>query len=250
LELSRKIVEEELKELRTRDSALDSLFGIDDSDAKKRERNRREIENLEQAFAKVGADKKELDKLRRRDADSHFYPKLRKLEGADFDSPFNFAWHLDFPGVFADDKTGGFDIVVGNPPFVTARNAVKRALWAKRWPGVCYKNYPLVCPFFALSFGLLNLSGELGFIVSNAFAKRDFGKPLVEAFFPVVDIQKVVDCSGLLFPGHGTPTCLIFGRAPGRSTTTAISRNIDDWRNHSVRVAAIQPGGGGLKNLT
>ncbi|MFI5239362.1 MAG: translocation/assembly module TamB domain-containing protein, partial [Gemmatimonadales bacterium] len=31
-----------------------------------------------------------------------------------------------------------------------------------------------------MSFGLLNQSGQLGFIVSNAFAKREFGKPLVQ----------------------------------------------------------------------
>lgn len=237
LELSRRIVEEELKELSTRDSALDSLFGIEESNAKKRERNRREIENLEQALAKVASDQKELERLRRRDADSQFYPKLRKLEGADFDSPFNFAWHVDFPSVFTDG-TGGFDIIVGNPPFVTARNAKKRALWAERWPRVCYKNYLLVCPFFELGFGLLTSDGELGFIVSNAFAKRDFGKPLIEAFFPSIRLEKIVDCSGLMFPGHGTPTCIVFGRRP-----TADSKRVGD----DVRVTAILSGGGDLR---
>jgi flagellar biosynthesis GTPase FlhF len=96
LHLSRNIVSEELQEMRTRDSSLDSLFGMEESNAKKRERNQREMENLERALAKVEADQKELEKLRRRDADSQFYPKLRKLEGADFDSPFNFAWRVDF----------------------------------------------------------------------------------------------------------------------------------------------------------
>ena len=84
---------------------------------------------LSAAFAKVESDQKELEKLRRRDADSQFYPKLRKLEGADFDSPFNFAWDIDFPGVFAGEN-GGFDIIVGNPPFVTARNRRSASLEA------------------------------------------------------------------------------------------------------------------------
>ena len=237
LELSRTIVDEELKELRTRDSALDSFFGIEESNAKKRERNQREIENLEQALGKVTSDKKELEKLRRRDADSQFYPKLRKLEGADFDSPFNFAWYVDFPGVFTD-KSSGFDIIVGNPPFVTARNAKKRALWAERWPRVCYKNYLLVCPFFELGFGLLTSDGELGFIVSNAFAKRDFGRPLIEVFFPTVRLEKIVDCSGLMFPGHGTPTCVVFGRRPAVNS---------DGVGDEVRVTTILSGGGDLR---
>jgi hypothetical protein len=246
LSLSRSIVGEELREIRTRDSSLDSLFGVEESNSKKRERNQRQIENLERALAKVEADQKELEKLKRRDADSHFYPKLRKLEGADFDSPFNFAWRVDFPSVFTNERSG-FDLIVGNPPFVTARNATKRALWAQRWPRVCYKNYLLVCPFFELSFGLLKPCGELGFIVSNAFAKRDFGKPLVEAFFPSVDLQKIVDCSGLLFPGHGTPTYLIFGRMPNGSTSRRLSQTVHEGESHSVRVATILPGGGDLR---
>src|ERR1035438_4383022 len=109
---------------------------------------------------------------------------------------------------------GGFDLIVGNPPFVTARNPTKRELYRERWKHVCHKNYLLVCPFFDLSFGLLRPDGQLGFIVSNAFAQRDLGQPLVEDFFPTVELQKVVDCSGLMFPGHGTPTCIVFGRQP------------------------------------
>ena len=235
LELSRKIVDEELRLVRQRDSALDTLFGDhEDSDAEKRKRNRREIEHLEQALKKVEADQNELEKLRRREADSQFYPKLRKLEGADFDSPFNFTWSIDFPNVFAG-QSSGFDIVVGNPPFVTARNPAKRELWRTRWPRVCVGTYQLVCPFFELGFGLLRSSGELGFIVSNAFAKRGFGKPLVEKFLSGVEVQKIVDCSGLLFPGHGTPTCLIFG--------SEAKPNPEE----PIRIAAILPGGGDLR---
>jgi len=240
LELSRKVIEDELRLIRQRDSALDRLFGEEESDAEKRKRNQREMGHLEHALAKVETDREQLEKLRRREADSQFYVKLRKLEGADFDSPFNFAWHIDFPAVFGANG-GGFDIIVGNPPFVTARNREKRELYSERWPRVCAGNYQLLCPFFELSFGLLHAKGELGFIVSNAFAKRDIGKPLVERFFPTVRIQKVVDCSGLRFPGHGTPTCLIFGKAPGNDLLMA------GRRTFPVRVAAILPGGGDLR---
>jgi len=133
------------------------------------------------------------------------------------------------------DFQSGFDIIVGNPPFVTARNPKKRELYRERWPRVCYGTYLLVCPFFEMSFGLLKPKGQLGFIVSNAFAKREFGKPLVEDFFPKVEIQKVLDCSGLMFPGHGTPTCLVFGR------------NTKPDAKSPIRVATIVPGGGDLR---
>jgi len=239
LDLSERIIKDELKALDTNESGLDTLFHDETSSSSdKRRRIRHEKERLAEALTKIEKDRSELEKLASRQYDNQFYIKLRKLEGADFDSPINFVWNVDFPQIFATratGKRGGFDIIVGNPPFVTARNPHKRELWRERWPRVCRRTYQLLCPFFDLGFGLLSPGGELGFIVSNAFAKRDFGAPLVETFFPTVELQKVVDCSGLLFPGHGTPTCIVFGaNSPPRPTS-------------SIRVAAILPGGGDLR---
>lgn len=235
LDLSQRIVQEEINALRRDDSALDTLFGLSESAAEKRKRIAGEIEKLEEALKKVSRDREDLEGLSAREFDRQFYPKLRKLEGADFDSPFNFAWAIDFPNIFGNGGRQGFDIIVGNPPFVTARNPEKRELWRQRWPRVCHKKYSLVAPFFEMSFGLLRLGGELGFIVSNAFAKRDFGEPLVSDFFTTVDVQKIVDCSGLMFPGHGTPTCIVFG-----------SCEKPDYKV-PVRVVGILPGGGDLR---
>src|SRR5262249_49522690 len=78
-------------------------------------------------------------------------------------------------------------------------------------------------------------AGQLGFIVSNAFATREFGKPLVQVLFPSLNLQKVMDCSGLLFPGHGTPTCLLFG---------SNERPVPEV---PIRVSGVLPGGGDLR---
>jgi hypothetical protein len=236
LDLAETVLAEELYALKHRDvSTRNVLFGIDASDAEGRKRLAHEMEQLAKALKKVGDDRKRLERLAAREYDSGgFYRELRRLEGADFDSPFNFAWRLDLPSIFGREPEG-FDVIVGNPPFVTARNPKKRELYRKRWADVCHQKYLLVCPFFQLSFSLLNPGGQLGFIVSNAFAKREFGKPLVEKFFPTVDLQKVVDCSGLMFPGHGTPTCIVFGR-----------NEAAEW-NVPIRITATLPGGGDLR---
>lgn len=238
LDLGRRILSDELKALDTDESVLDTLFHDETkSSGAKRKRIAYEREKIREALAKVEKDRKELEKLSHRDFDSQFYVELRKLEGADFDSPINFAWCIDFPGVFTDQNRaeGGFDIVVGNPPFVTARNPIKRALWRERWPRVCHGTYQLLCPFVELGFTLLKHAGELGFIVSNAFLKRDFGKPLVEYFLRAVQVQKIVDCSGLMFPGHGTPTLLLFGAGFASNPET------------TIRDVCILPGGGDLR---
>jgi hypothetical protein len=266
LDLSLRALQAELQDWRVEHSKIADTLFADETASKAERRNRieQETERIKTALKKIGDDEKELDRLKRSEFDARFYQRLRRLEGADFDSPFNFAWQIDFADIFAPkpvdslatlrgefafvndidpqptfldkrEEPGGFDIVVGNPPFVTARNPKKRELYRERWKRVCSGKYLLVCPFFEMSFGLLRPGGQLGFIVSNAFAKREFGKPLIETFFPIVDLQKVVDCSGLMFPGHGTPTCIVFGRhqkpVPGSP----------------IRVAAVLPGGGDLR---
>ncbi|MFO0954690.1 MAG: BREX-2 system adenine-specific DNA-methyltransferase PglX, partial [Isosphaeraceae bacterium] len=49
-------------------------------------------------------------------------------------------------------------------------------------------------------------------ITANSFMKREFGKKLIEDFFPTVDLTHVIDTSGAYIPGHGTPTVILFGR--------------------------------------
>ena len=262
LEVSESVIGDELQLLRRKDSIAAGLFGEGKSDADRRQRIAHETQQLEVALRGVKAAQKERDRLEAAPIDRDLVQRLRKLEGASFDAPFNFAWRIDFPQVFYPEgpkttlngklalgndlkgqmdlavptpSSGGFDIFVGNPPFVTAHNAEKRELYRERWQPYCYKEYHMLVPFFALSVGLLKTDGQLGFIVANAFGTRDFGKPFVERFFPTVNLQKVVDCSGFNFEGHGTPTCLIF--LGGRATRAA----------DGVRVVAIKSGGGALK---
>ena len=233
------------------------------TDREEREKTELETARLQTALKQLERDGANLQRLEQRQFDKDFYRKLRDLEGSQMDGPHNFAWRIDFPHVLSGapaatlrgelvlvnqaqrqqeltvthpvKSDAGFDLIVGNPPFVTARNAEKRELYRGRWPRVCHMKFLLVCPFFELSFDLLRPDGQLGFIVSNAFAKREFGKPLIEDFFPTIDLQKIVDCSGLMFPGHGTPTCIVFGA----------QRKPDE--KSPIRVAAILPGGGDLR---
>lgn len=141
------------------------------------------------------------------------FDAIRELVGV------SFVWALDFAEVFSPQEGAsgvapGFDIVVGNPPFVTARNPKMRERYRRRWPTSCYKKYHMLAPFTELALAkLLRPQGQFGYIVSNAFATRDFGKPLVEQVFQRMELLNVVDCSGLMFPGHGTPTCVLLGHA-------------------------------------
>lgn len=262
--LSRLQIEAQLKALEDRNATQSDMFAVRETKAAI-QAAQAERERLAEVLAGIQGTEKELKKLAGKRLTDKDDAALTQLEALRESEEITFAWELDFPEIFYETsapaatltgkmgmvnetegqmelatptgKRGGFDLMVGNPPFVTARNPEKREFYRERWKETAFKEFQLVPPFFQRSFGLLRASGYLGFIVSNAFTKREFGKPLVETFFPKVELQKIVDCSGLMFPGHGTPTCIVF------------AKNLTPDKNSHVRVTATLPGGGDLRTL-
>ena len=104
-----------------------------------------------------------------------------------------------------------YHAVVGNPPYITEKDAKKRAKYRDLYTSAAGK-YALAAPFTERFFGLAVQAGFVGLINANSFTKRDFGKALIEQVLPELDVVKVVDTSGTYIPGYGTPTLLLFGR--------------------------------------
>ena len=115
-----------------------------------------------------------------------------------------------------------YHVVVGNPPYVTVKDKAANRLYRERY-GTCHRQYSLAVPFTERFFGLalpgtgatvsrVRGAGYVGLITANSFMKREFGKKLIESFFPTVDLTHVIDTSGAYIPGHGTPTVILLGR--------------------------------------
>lgn len=104
-----------------------------------------------------------------------------------------------------------YHAVVGNPPYITEKDATKRGIYRKMYESASGK-YALAAPFTERFFDLAVDGGFVGMINSNAWTKRDYGKALLEKVLPRFDLQKIIDTSGCYLPGHGTPTLLLFGR--------------------------------------
>lgn len=107
---------------------------------------------------------------------------------------------------------GRYHAVVGNPPYITVKDAALREAIRRRWPQVCSGQYPLSLPFFALMTDLAVPGGWIAQITANSFMKREFGKKFVETYLPALDLQWVIDTSGAYIPGHGTPTVILVHR--------------------------------------
>src|SRR5579864_2159475 len=93
-----------------------------------------------------------------------------------------FHWELEFPEVFtADDKenaTGGFDVIVGNPPFAGKNTLIDAHAegylpWLQTINPESHGNSDLVAHFFRRAFTLLRKKGCFGLIATNTIGQGD-----------------------------------------------------------------------------
>lgn len=104
------------------------------------------------------------------------------------DKAFN--WQKEFPTVFAN---GGFDVVIGNPPYVRQELLNKND---KEWLSKSYQSgngtADLYVYFYEKSLHILKENGLLGFITPNKFYKTSYGKNLRE-FLQQYSIIEMID---------------------------------------------------------
>lgn len=113
-----------------------------------------------------------------------------------------FTWETAFPGVFAE---GGFDVVLGNPPYVRMEHLKALKPYLEKRYEVVSDRADLYCYFFERGLRLLKPGGRLGFISSNTFFKTGSGKPLRDYLRREAAIEGVVDFGDLqIFEGVTT----------------------------------------------
>ena len=104
-----------------------------------------------------------------------------------------------------------YHAIVANPPYIVAESAEVRDACRARYVSA-HRQFGLGAPFTERMFELLTPGGYVAQITSNAFVKREYGKPLVERVLPHYDLTHVIDTSGAYIPGHGTPTVILVAR--------------------------------------
>lgn len=111
-------------------------------------------------------------------------------------------------------ENAGFDLIVGNPPYVCSRNMDPKMLKIVKKLAVGKTGHPdLYIPFFQIGIEQLNEGGVLGYITVNTFIKSVNGRALREYFS-----EKKMDLTILNFGGEqifndrNTYTCICFIR--------------------------------------
>ena len=101
-----------------------------------------------------------------------------------------FKWQVEFKDIL---NSGGFDVVVGNPPYVRQEKLKE----IKGYLEKTYKTYvgtaDLFVYFFERSIVNLKSHGKFGFIVSNKFARSGYGERLRNFILTNTSIKQYID---------------------------------------------------------
>lgn len=104
-----------------------------------------------------------------------------------------FDWEKEFPEVF---ENGGFDIVIGNPPYVRQESIKEIKPYLEQNYRVYTGVADLYCYFYELGYNLLKDNGYLGFITSNKWFRAKYGEKLREFLLNNTEFYNIVDYNG------------------------------------------------------
>jgi hypothetical protein len=90
-----------------------------------------------------------------------------------------FEWRFEFPAVLgAEGEFLGFDVVVGNPPYIRQEELGEAKSYLKDHYEVYAGTADLLVYFMELAMKNLRPQGQFSFIISNKFMRAGFGKAL------------------------------------------------------------------------
>ena len=138
--------------------------------------------------------------------------------------PFN--WQRAFPEVF---KKGGFDAVIGNPPYVRQELFSEHKPYFQQRYTVYHGVADLYTYFMERAAGLLKPDGLYGIIVANKWMRANYGEAL-RTWLKKQDVRELIDFGDLpVFDGATTYPCIVLYAAgkPGRDLTVCEVKTLD-----------------------
>ena len=160
-------------------------------------------------------------------------------ENSDF-----FLWHTWFTDVF---ENGGFDIVIGNPPYIQLQG--NGGSLAKLYESCKYESFArtgdIYCLFYEQGWRMLKNGGHLCYITSNKWMRAGYGKDLRQFLAKKTNPKLLLDFGGIqVFDSATVDTnILLFSKESNRHETQAVSgskqhkdilKNLSDFVRHNA----------------
>ena len=134
-----------------------------------------------------------------------------------------FDWNAEFAEVM---QAGGFDAVIGNPPYVRIQTLKESApvevdAYKNGYKSASSGNYDIYVVFVEKGLSLLNSEGRLGFILPHKFFTTDYGERLRALLTIGKHLSGIIDFGhAQVFAGATTYTCLLLLTASASDSFT------------------------------
>ncbi len=106
-----------------------------------------------------------------------------------------FDWPVQFPAIM---KAGGFDAVIGNPPYGACLDAQSKSYIAEKYRSYCYK-YDSYIYFIERAVGLSRKGGYASFITPELWLKLESASPLRQLIHDKTDLISLRICGENVF---------------------------------------------------
>ena len=119
------------------------------------------------------------------------------------DKAFN--WQQEFPQIFAK---GGFDVVIGNPPYVRSRGLFddnEKEYFIKKFITTSYQ-LDLYKMFIEKACKIINEDGYISFITPSVFLTNDFDKPLRKYILDNFNLNTIANSDDNVFSDASVKT--------------------------------------------
>jgi hypothetical protein len=143
-------------------------------------------------------------------------------------------------------QEGGFDAVIGNPPYIRIQAMKEWApieveLYKHRYKAATKGNYDIYVVFVEKGLSLLNEHGTLGFILPHKFFNAQYGEPLRGIIASGKHLSQVVHFGDQqVFAGATTYTCLMFLDKGGSEQFEVLKvGDLDIWRRNGAGTVGI-----------
>ena len=134
--------------------------------------------------------------------------------------PF-FIWELEFSDVFSGEN-GGFDIVIGNPPYIQLQKDGGKLgnMFATAKFSTFAKSGDIYCLFYELGNNILNEGGHLAFITSNKWMRAGYGEKLRSFLSQKTSPKILIDLGPSVFETATVDTnILLYQKKSAKKTT-------------------------------
>lgn len=165
-----------------------------------------------------------------------------------------FDWQKEFPAVF---EKGGFDVVIGNPPYVRVQNlAYETTDYLKAHYEVALKRVDISLCFIELSRKITKNGASTCFITSNQFLTTEYGQAARRFLLSKYCLRKCIDFGDLPVFEEALTYVSIFlfiNSSPANFSYASVSsldqaQRLDSVASHEIEISSLSEDNWILKN--